>query len=263
MHNINDSIHQLFSTLLGLSRENTAILFESIPYQTGSGCKLISDYGESQYHLIENIGPLGFSHPLKIKSSLVASFTTHVYSPRELTEALIKNLESFFSNIVGFDLFICDYDIKNKNASAPGRYSSFFHKNDLSLLETHNLNINYLLPFQFSLSRSSKSSFVNNLTSDQVIYSKAIYKLLNDGQFYNGAKLIQKRSKKLEKKLSPLNFISEINGLTIKINKEFDLNKLKSKNIICEDHLFVLPIFYSDSDLDDIITILQEEFKCL
>lgn len=263
MYDINDSIHQLFSTLLSLSREGKSISFESEYYEAGSGFSLVTEGEVNQYHMSENTGLLGFSHPLKIKSSLMAALEPKPYATKEETLEILSQFESFFSNLIGFNLFINTSVQANKVATAPGRYSEFFNEEDIIALKTQSLNINNLLPFSFSLSQYREVANRQSLTSDHLLYTKSLLRLLSQGQFYSGTKLIAKRSVQLKKRLESLPFVSNVNGLTIQISETLDIKKLRAKNIICDDHLFVLPLFYNDSHIDEVISILQEEFKCL
>lgn len=262
MHDISDSIHQLFSELLDISRSSGPISFESNHYNVGNGFKL-NNNGEKELHPNNQIGLLGFSHPLNIKTSLIAAALPEYYSSEEATNNLISEVELFFSKLAGFDLYINIPKADSASAESPGRYDRCLSKQDYKKLALNDLNIDFVFPFSFSLSKNKKEQKLQHLTNSQILFSKALLRLLSLGQFYDRSSLIKLRSEKLEKKLSSFEFISCTEGLTFKISSSFDLVKLKSKGLHCSSHTLTLPLFYDENSIDELISILQEEYKCL
>lgn len=244
MNVLDDSIHQLFSDIL-FSKGHA---YEGTSFPQASGFTF-----DKMLILDGSPGILGLRHPLKIKTSLVAALHPNLHVTTKETEELYQEIEDFFrSKVDSFRIGSANHSYPS--SFAPGRFNSFFSNHDLELTKNKRINVENVFTFSFSIGneQASFSTLSSVMTVNDYLYNKSLLRLLKEGQFYDKAGIVSRRSNELRDKVKDIKNINS-NGMTIFLKELAIPNHIISS----EGHL-ILPLYYPEEDLKNLIEKLKE-----
>jgi hypothetical protein len=258
MKSLREQIHQLFSEVLIKGQEEN-LIFEDNCYPRGNGFINLNGINK-EFNLSEETGLLGYRHPLHIKTALESSLSSNVFASKKQLIELKEKLQVFFSELLDTQVFISKLSTNNPTAKYAGRFEQFLKSEDLQTLNDRHLNITKCFPVSFAIAKSNSHFNFETISFYDYLLTIRMIRLLKLGQFYCKSKLVKKRSQEINKICNDKSIFNHVDGLTIHLNKSFNLNKIIKKGIIPnQDHTLCLPIFYDIKEVQEAIMLIKDE----
>lgn len=253
MSSLEESIHQVFSSILNAIRDGEKFSFEEEDFYPERG----AESQNGQLNLDGSCGLIGSGHPIVIKAALRNSLTGRIVPDKNDRLLKIEKVESFLSETVGkeVELTMPNEEVNPYDGRVPSFLSddSLKHLNDGSVVTLHHifpesigitLKENLKAPFL-----GLQNEFALNLTFD-------LCRFLGLGKFYGEHGLIKNRELQLIQSFSGLSIVKNIKGLVVELNTPTVI-----PNISTLSELLLFPTSLSDVQ----IQIVKEslEAKCL
>lgn len=251
MSSIEESIHQVFSSLLSHIRENDPITFEEEVYKPQKG--FIDQ--EGNFILDGSSGLIGEGHPLFIKVALEMAISGNSMAKEQTRQETIRNTNNFISKVLGFSVVVTNPS--NNLNLLDSRVTGFLTDSSLKLIKKgETVNIQSFGIETFGIRKSEKPC--EEFIGFKSIYSNKLLgkliRFLDLGQFFGDKGLIKNREIQIKEALGKTSLFESNMGLTVKLKKTS-----LPKSLVSDGNHLIFPTSFDKEQLEKLRQLMEDQ----
>lgn len=251
MSSLEESIHQVFSSILSHVRENQPIIFEEESFTPRKGIFDSSDVAI----LDASSGLIGSSHPLYIKTSLQSAISGQIVAEESFRAKVIQLFEDFLSKTIGEKVFLSTPIEKVELSDM--RVPEFLTKKSLENLNNgKSVTLEGLLPETVAIQKTklNDTQFFGLKSEFNLRFCENLIRFLQLGQFYGSNGLIKNRESQLKEAFKDTDLVKSIDGLVVELS-----NPCSSQAIKANNNFLIFPTSFDKDQLAKVKKSLESE----